>query len=164
MEDIASGWIWGIGLLSFALGASSGLLVAMWLPLNRRRVRELEAELEQVRTAFGDYRGEVDGHFLKTSELFQGLTTQYRAVYEHLANGAQRLCSPDLQAPRLDLPERQVLPGAEAEARPAPPPEAEVAAHDHLQSELESDSATHPAAAPIFSGEHPAAAERAAAR
>lgn len=74
-------------LIGLALGRSSSKLEA--------RCRELEGALEESKTAHAKYRDEVGGHFGKTSELLRDLTLQYRAVYEHLAEGAQTLC-PDL--------------------------------------------------------------------
>jgi uncharacterized membrane-anchored protein YhcB (DUF1043 family) len=37
---------------------------------------------------------------MRTSELVQEMTQSYRAVYEHLALGAQNLCGGQIEAPR----------------------------------------------------------------
>lgn len=74
-------------LIGLALGRSSSKLEA--------RVRELEGELAESHASLARYREEVGGHFGKTSDLLRDLTLQYRAVYDHLAEGARSLC-PDL--------------------------------------------------------------------
>ncbi len=74
-------------LIGLALGRSSNKLEA--------RVLELEGELTESRAALARYREEVGQHFGKTSDLLRDLTLQYRAVYDHLAEGANSLC-PDL--------------------------------------------------------------------
>ena len=38
------------------------------------------------------YRGKVADHFAGTSERLRELTLQYRAIYNHLAEGAGELC------------------------------------------------------------------------
>jgi len=71
-------------LIGLALGRSSNKA--------ERRVRELEGELETARAEHAGYRAEVSAHFGRSSELFRDMTAQYRAVYEHLADGARTLC------------------------------------------------------------------------
>jgi hypothetical protein len=62
----------------------------------------------------------VQQHFTRTSDLFQHMTTQYRELYDHLAQGAQSLCDTIPATPELDLSERELLPRRE-EARDAAP-------------------------------------------
>lgn len=52
----------------------------------------LETELDTVRKESGDYRKQVVEHFYGTSEQLRSLTLQYRAVFDHLAEGARELC------------------------------------------------------------------------
>ncbi len=64
---------------------------------------ELEAakdELKRTERELDRYRDEVSDHFAGTSELLRELTLQYRAVYDHLAQGAALLCPDD--APALE--------------------------------------------------------------
>lgn len=79
-------------LIAASAGALVGLLVARRNNRDRLRCQELEAELAGVRAGAARYRDEVATHFTKTSELVRGLTLQYRAVYDHLADGARTLC------------------------------------------------------------------------
>ena len=97
------------GLLFFALGLVIGCIVAYLLIGRHDRTRELEGELGDLREKFADYRVQVTGHFMHTSELLQEMTRSYRAVYEHLGTGAQQLCSDHPDAPQIELPEKSQL-------------------------------------------------------
>jgi uncharacterized membrane-anchored protein YhcB (DUF1043 family) len=82
----------------FLLGRSAGALP--------RRVRELEKdlrlasvrlegaaeELKRSEQQLEDYRNQVVAHFSGTGEKLRELTLQYRAVWDHLAEGARALC------------------------------------------------------------------------
>ena len=57
------------------------------------RTHQLQIELNELTSDFRDYRDQVTHHFMRTSELVQEMTHSYRSVYEHLASGAQHLCS-----------------------------------------------------------------------
>ena len=100
------------GLLFFALGLVIGCIATYLLISRHDQTRKLEAELDDLREKFADYRIQVTGHFMHTSELVQEMTQSYRAVYEHLAAGAQQLCSNDQDAPQLELSEKSRLTGA----------------------------------------------------
>ncbi len=63
------------------------------------RAEELETQLaeargatEEARRAQDAYRGQVEKHFEKTSDLFRDLTEQYTTLYGRLAEGARELC------------------------------------------------------------------------
>ena len=64
-----------------------------------RRLRELQstlddalAEREELRRESEVYRRRVADHFGEASHRLHDLTLQYRAVYDHLAKGANELC------------------------------------------------------------------------
>ena len=105
-------WLEMAALIAVGLGA--GYFLA--LQMSDKRTRRLQQELEVARAELTDYRGKVNQHFLKTSLLFTRLTDNYREVYEHLASGAQSLCSDKPAAPHLDLPKKKILPAAEPSA------------------------------------------------
>jgi uncharacterized membrane-anchored protein YhcB (DUF1043 family) len=54
--------------------------------------QQLEGELQQARGQADEYKKKVVDHFYGTSEELRSLTLQYRAVYDHLAEGARQLC------------------------------------------------------------------------
>jgi uncharacterized membrane-anchored protein YhcB (DUF1043 family) len=71
-------------------------------------------ELKRKRQEAEGYRGQVSEHFGDTSRLLRDLTLQYRAVYEHLAEGARDLCAEGSIPLDVGLPESPLLPGAES--------------------------------------------------
>lgn len=117
-----------VAMVAFALvGLGLGVLLGRRSSEGAARARALETELAVERTAreraleekraadealaaartdAEQYRGRVVEHFYGTSEQLRALTVQYRAVYDHLAEGAQALCPETFQALRggLDAP------------------------------------------------------------
>ena len=87
---------WLFGLVGLALGLVVGILAAGRLNVNPTRVRELEAEIRQLKDNHSDYRDSVSDHFSITAELVQQMTESYRDVYQHLASGAQDLCTSEV--------------------------------------------------------------------
>jgi hypothetical protein len=107
LDDTTS--IWATGILSFALGLVLGC-IGTYLFLGRyNHTAKLREELSELRERFSDYRDQVNQHFMRTSELVQDMTQSYRAVYEHLATGAQELCEEEVEAPSLDTSNKDLL-------------------------------------------------------
>jgi uncharacterized membrane-anchored protein YhcB (DUF1043 family) len=77
----------------FVLGLLAGALLARLVLPSRQKLRQLMLDLDAARSEHQVYRSEVSHHFEKTSELVATLTASYKAVYDHLAEGAQNLCS-----------------------------------------------------------------------
>ena len=100
LEGTASTWAFGI--LVFVIGLVLGCIATYLVIVRYGRTRELQKELNQLKERFTDYRDQVTQHFMRTSELVQEMTQSYRAVYEHLANGAQPLCGDESDTNRLD--------------------------------------------------------------
>jgi len=84
---------WAIGLLSFLLGTVIGCILTYTIVARNNRTHQLQMELNELTDDFRGYRDQVTHHFMRTSELVQEMTQSYRSVYEHLASGAQHLCS-----------------------------------------------------------------------
>ena len=85
----------------------------------RAEIREGRDELQRTREGLESYRGKVTDHFVGTSERLRELTFQYRAIYNHLAEGAGELCPEGFQ--KLDgglgldaLPEESEAPESES--------------------------------------------------
>lgn len=55
-------------------------------------LRESREEIRRTQEELDGYRRKVADHFAGTSERLRELTLQYRAVYNHLAEGAGELC------------------------------------------------------------------------
>src|SRR5690606_11690539 len=85
-------WLTGIGCL--AIGICLGVIVASRMKsANPSRVAMLEETVQQLQSQHEKYREHVGQHFDMTAELVQQMTESYRDVYQHLATGAQELCS-----------------------------------------------------------------------
>lgn len=84
--------LWIVGVLCLLIGLTLGWILSYALTVRNGRTHQLQTELNQLKDHFRDYRDQVTHHFMRTSELVQEMTQSYRAVYEHLASGAQRLC------------------------------------------------------------------------
>lgn len=135
-----------VGVALVALGA--GIVIGRRTGDAHARAQELQAQLEaaakerefaraetgaardetaRIRSEFDDYREGVVDHFTGTSGLLRGLTLQYRAVYEHLTDGATTLC-PEGSIDLLEgeLSDRLPAAGGEssAKATDAPDPNA----------------------------------------
>ena len=81
-----------VGLIIFA---GMGIFIGTRISSDKRRIRELEDELAETKKELELYRSKVNNHFKKTSELFTQMTSSYRAIYMHLAEGSQELCTTD---------------------------------------------------------------------
>ena len=90
-------WTVVIVVLVFGLifGGLSGFFVARADNSAVKRAKELDAELKQTRDELVTFKNQVTQHFSKTAELVNTLTADYRSVYSHLAEGAQRFSSND---------------------------------------------------------------------
>ena len=84
-------------VFAFIIGGGIGGVVGWYLALNargdkRKVIMDLESQLDQIKQDRADYEAEVSEHFSQTADLLNKLTSDYRAVYTHLADGAEQLC------------------------------------------------------------------------
>ena len=86
-------------VIALLIGGGIGSVVGWYLAMssrgdNKRKViMDLESQLDQAKQDRADYEAEVSDHFSQTADLLHKLTDDYRAVYAHLADGAEQLCS-----------------------------------------------------------------------
>jgi uncharacterized membrane-anchored protein YhcB (DUF1043 family) len=90
------------GVALIAVGLVLGLIGTSGEARERKRVRELEDELQRMRDQQERYRASVAQHFGRTSDIFRNLTGDYRTLYSHLANGARTLAADDIPALRFE--------------------------------------------------------------
>lgn len=57
------------------------------------QTRVLKDQLEEAREKNQQYQQKVADHFSETASLLNGLTQQYRDIHQHLAAGADDLCT-----------------------------------------------------------------------
>ncbi len=81
-------------LVVVSLGALIGFIIG-WLARSgaAAKSKEMSQTLQQNKDEMAEYRKDVTAHFEKTAMLVGAMTEQYRAVYDHLADGAQSLCN-----------------------------------------------------------------------
>ncbi len=118
MELTAVEIVFGIAMT--VAGTATGILIARRGESSRRRA--LEEELAHERAEKARYQDAVAQHFGKTSDLFRELTTQYSALYTHLAEGARDLCADRLPTLGQGFSDPALLPARETTARAADPP------------------------------------------
>lgn len=138
MNGDAALLIWVLGAL--IVGGVLGYFLATLLGSDNKRAQALETELEELKAQQDSYRKEVNAHFQETATLFQGMTDQYRAVYDHLARGAQSLCSDHPTPPALDLPEARRL--TETDDAPRTPGAMDSATQPENSTDETPDAAT----------------------
>ncbi|HLT64181.1 MAG TPA: DUF1043 family protein [Pseudohongiella sp.] len=89
--------MWLTGIICLVIGAAGGLLLARRFEnTSPNKVEELENRIQELQRTHAEYREHVSEHFNTTAELVQQMTDSYRDVYQHLARGAQDLCSDDV--------------------------------------------------------------------
>ena len=101
--------LWLVGMLILGIGILVGVVIARRTRHKKMHIRDLEEQLAQSREELAEYRTQVDDHFMITSELVDQMTASYRAVYLHMAEGAQTLCSRDYEAAHLKLAESNLF-------------------------------------------------------
>ncbi|MFN2287905.1 MAG: YhcB family protein [Chromatocurvus sp.] len=81
-----------------------GFLLGRRTSAGSQQARELETRLDQVTRDKQYFEDRVSEHFAETATRLNALTENYRAVHEHLAEGANTLCSGNVQVAvgRLD--------------------------------------------------------------
>jgi len=88
--------IWLIAIGCLALGIIVGALAAAYLSGTPARIKELESQVKGLEERHDQYKDDVSDHFNVTADLIQQMTQSYRDVYQHLATGAQDLCSAEV--------------------------------------------------------------------
>lgn len=92
-------WLTAFGCL--AVGIAIGFVLAGRTTSNPEKISDLEQQLQELQRSHAHYREEVSEHFSTTAELVQQMTDSYKDVYQHLATGAQELCSGEVASKLL---------------------------------------------------------------
>lgn len=152
-----------VGIL--LVGVIVGAIVTRLVLPSRRQLRRLSSELEALRAEHASYRANVTRHFETTSELVANMTASYKAVYDHLADGAQNLCdgsktleSGQFGAPRLVFDQRVDVERLQTETPHAAsdaPPAAATASGEAASSRAEGPVLEMTKAAPAVAEEAP---------
>ena len=95
--------IWFIAVGCLAVGIVIGTAFTRQLGSQAARVKELEEKIERMIESHEENRENVSQHFDVTSVLINQMTGKYKEVYEHLASGAQDLCSTEVAEKLLPI-------------------------------------------------------------
>jgi len=117
-------WMWiivvamaiGSAMWGFVVGRSGDAKVIT----DNRHSRDLETEMGSLKNEFNTYREQVAGHFKTTADLVHEMTSSYKAVYEHLATGSQKLCAGEALIQMDDAPRLETKATPSGEAANAP--------------------------------------------
>jgi uncharacterized membrane-anchored protein YhcB (DUF1043 family) len=93
--------IWLTAIACLVIGIVIGLIFSNHLNSSASRVKELENQIRDIKDNHLVYRDNVSDHFSMTADLVQHMTESYREVYQHLASGAQDLCSNEVASKLL---------------------------------------------------------------
>ena len=93
--------IWLTGIACLLVGVVIGVVFSSRLNSSASRVQELESQIRDIKDNHMTYRDNVSDHFSLTADLVQHMTESYREVYQHLASGAQDLCSNEVASKLL---------------------------------------------------------------
>ena len=131
----------------FVVGVVVGAFLGRLRGGAARRLRELASELEELRDEYFAYRGRVNEHFTRASDILGQITTGYAALYQHMAGAAEQLCGERLL--RIDPRElgERLLPVASANARAGvaePERRTEAQSRGEAQAEVAGDPSAKP--------------------
>jgi uncharacterized membrane-anchored protein YhcB (DUF1043 family) len=94
-----------VSLAAVVFGLLIGFFLAHRTAPSQRSQRQLETRLHELMQQQQDYQHEVSEHFIETGVLLDQLTSSYRDVHNHLAQGAQRLASEQASLSIKSLPD-----------------------------------------------------------
>ncbi|MEL7297891.1 MAG: DUF1043 family protein, partial [Pseudomonadota bacterium] len=87
-----------VGIGSVIVGALLGFF------LGKQRESLESAKAEEIKEQYEQYKTDVNNHFNDTAKHFAAIGQEYRALYNHMANGAESLLGPDSEVRRAGFP------------------------------------------------------------
>jgi uncharacterized membrane-anchored protein YhcB (DUF1043 family) len=75
-------------LFIFAVGLGFGILLQRYVLSRGTHVSSLEREVDKLKGQQLQLKDSIQQHFHQTADLTKNLTNNYKALYEHLAKGA----------------------------------------------------------------------------
>ena len=93
--------IWLTAIACLVVGVVIGVVFSSRSNSSASRVLELENQIRDIKDNHLTYKDNVSEHFSLTADLVQHMTESYRDVYQHLASGAQDLCSNEVASKLL---------------------------------------------------------------
>lgn len=91
------------------LGALIGYFIRQPTKEAKQREDQLNEQIKHKEDELAQYKQQVADHFLHTANLVNSMTESYRAVHEHLADGARTLCSDLVGVQQLEIKQTRLL-------------------------------------------------------
>ena len=101
----------------FAVGVGLGILLQRYVLSRGTQVSTLERQLDKLKGEQLHLQDSIQQHFHQTAGLTQNLTNNYKALYEHLAQGSDQFT----EQPLADL--KQILEQTKEPVKVAAPEE-----------------------------------------
>lgn len=114
-------WQWLILASMFGIGGVFGFVYGRSKADDYTKARQLEQSLNDTKQEFEHYREDVSSHFSKTADLFNQMTADYKAVFEHLATGSEALCGDRVAKLTAEVPTASLTEAAPSPAETAKP-------------------------------------------
>ena len=92
--------VWAL-ITAMVLGVIGGFFIGRLSSASHRKNVALEAELKETKEKLNQHHAQVTEHFTKTATLIAQMTESYQAVFTHLAEGADNLCTNNPHLGRL---------------------------------------------------------------
>jgi len=83
--------MWAMVVVGVLLALVIGFLVGRYAGGPRKKADQLAEELEREKEAAASYRKAVDTHFDETATLFVSMAGSYKALFQHLSSGYEKL-------------------------------------------------------------------------
>jgi len=83
--------LWAIVVVGVLVALVVGFLIGRYAGGPGKKADELAAELEAAKEEAASYRKAVDAHFDETATLFVSMAGSYKALFQHLSNGYEKL-------------------------------------------------------------------------
>ena len=96
-------WIWL--LVAFGVGA----LLAAGITTLTVRPKGGKKSITELKEAHEEYRGEVATHFVDTAKLVNEMTDSYKALFDHLQQGAEGLLDESTLRDRLAADTAEII-------------------------------------------------------
>lgn len=82
---------WPAVILGVVIALVLGFLIGRYAGGPRKKADQLAAELEREKEAAASYRKAVGTHFDETATLFVSMAGSYKALFQHLSSGYEKL-------------------------------------------------------------------------
>lgn len=102
--------VWGALGAAFIVGIFIGVLVTRMASRNVQKHLQLQADLKTMQHKVDEQKLQLESHFAESAELLATLATDYKKLYDHLANSSTELLPEEHQAEFFKLTTKEDQP------------------------------------------------------